>query len=51
MEKKVPRLGPVKCRVCKKTIDRNVEVEGTDWIQPSRNYDTILQDERNGIES
>ena len=38
MEKKVPRLGPVKCRVCKKTIDRNIEVEGTDWVQPSRNF-------------
>ena len=32
------KLGLVHCRICKKSIDRNVEKEGIDWIMPSRNF-------------
>lgn len=33
------RLQPVQCRICKKPIDRNVEVENIDWCQPvNRRY-------------
>lgn len=32
------KMNPVMCRVCKKTIDRNIEKEGIDWVMPSRNF-------------
>lgn len=32
------KLGIVHCRVCKREIDRNVEVEGKDWIMPTKNF-------------
>ncbi len=32
------KLGPVHCRICKGVIDRNVEVEGVDWVMPSKNW-------------
>lgn len=37
--KKKKKLPLVKCRICgRKDIDRNVEIEGIDWIMPSKNY-------------
>lgn len=30
--------GLVHCRICKKEINRSIEVENVDWIMPSRNY-------------
>lgn len=36
---KLGKLGLVTCRLCgKKDIDRNVQVEGKDWVMRSRNY-------------
>ena len=32
------KLQPVHCRLCKEIIDRNKEVEGIDWIMPSKNW-------------
>lgn len=32
------KLQPVQCRICKQKIDRNIELEGVDWVMPSRNY-------------
>lgn len=32
------KLGIVHCRVCKKPINRLVEIEDVDWVMPSTNY-------------
>ena len=36
--KKKTRFNPVKCRICGRLIDRNTEIEGEDWIMPSKNW-------------
>lgn len=37
-ERKKKKYNICYCRVCKGSIDRNIEIEGVDWIMPSRNY-------------
>ena len=32
------RYGPVHCRICGKPINRNIGIEGEDWISPVRNF-------------
>ena len=32
------KLAPVHCRVCKGTINRMIELEGDDWVMPSKNF-------------
>lgn len=32
------KLPLVTCRICKQKINRNLEIEGVDWIMPSKNY-------------
>ena len=35
---KPKKFGPCKCRICKKPIDRNTEIEGVDWMMRSTNW-------------
>ena len=32
------KLLPVHCRICGKEINRLLEVDGIDWIMPSKNF-------------